>query len=211
MSWRVLCPRRNSGPSSTARPTLVTVSVSVRSASKPVAGLKASDFELKDNGVLQSIESFSVETLPIDVTLLLDLSRSVEGPRLDRLKYSVGETALLLPSRRSFQADRRAARAASGVSVSARRIEAERRQPDGVWRHIALRRAGGGDDARRRARSAPAHRRLHGRPGHDQHSCRSRPCATSRASRTRSSRSSCRRCRGTQVQRHGNGAGRARS
>lgn len=74
----------------------VSVSVSVRTVEKAVAGLKASDFELKDNGVVQSIESFSVETQPIDVTLLLDLSRSVEGPRLDRLKYSVGETALLL-------------------------------------------------------------------------------------------------------------------
>jgi VWFA-related protein len=74
----------------------VSVSVSVRAVEKAVAGLKASDFELKDNGVVQSIESFSVETQPIDVTLLLDLSRSVEGPRLDRLKDSVGETALLL-------------------------------------------------------------------------------------------------------------------
>jgi VWFA-related protein len=74
----------------------VSVPVSVRTVQKAVAGLKASDFELKDNGVVQSIESFSVETLPIDVTLLLDLSRSVEGPRLDRLTYSVGETALLL-------------------------------------------------------------------------------------------------------------------
>lgn len=74
----------------------VSVPVSVRAVEKAVAGLKASDFELKDNGVVQSIESFSVETLPIDVTLLLDLSRSVEGPRLDRLTHSVGETALLL-------------------------------------------------------------------------------------------------------------------
>ena len=74
----------------------VSVSVSVRTVEKAVAGLKASDFELKDNGIVQSIESFSIETQPIDVTLLLDLSRSVEGPRLDRLKYSVGETALLL-------------------------------------------------------------------------------------------------------------------
>jgi VWFA-related protein len=74
----------------------VSVSVSVRTVERAVAGLKASDFELKDNGVAQSIESFSVETQPIDVTLLLDLSRSVDGPRLDRLKSGVRETALLL-------------------------------------------------------------------------------------------------------------------
>ena len=75
---------------------IVSVSVSVRTVEKAVAGLKASDFELKDNGVVQSIESFSIETLPIDVTLLLDLSGSVAGPRLDRLKHGVVETAGLL-------------------------------------------------------------------------------------------------------------------
>jgi VWFA-related protein len=74
----------------------VSVSVSVRSASKPVQGLKTSDFELLDNGVPQRIEALSVETLPIDVTLLLDLSRSVAGQRLERLKLSVVETAQLL-------------------------------------------------------------------------------------------------------------------
>jgi VWFA-related protein len=74
----------------------VSVNVSVREGNRPVAGLKAADFELRDNGVKQSIETLSVETLPIDVTLLLDVSRSVEGQRLERLKYSVGETAQLL-------------------------------------------------------------------------------------------------------------------
>ncbi len=74
----------------------VSVNVSVRTVEKAVGGLKATDFELKDNGVVQSIESFSIETQPIDVTLLLDLSRSVEGPRLERLKSSVSETAMLL-------------------------------------------------------------------------------------------------------------------
>ncbi|HUL71813.1 MAG TPA: VWA domain-containing protein [Vicinamibacterales bacterium] len=74
----------------------VSVNVSVRDAGKAVTGLKTADFDLRDNGVRQSIETLSVETLPIDVTLLLDVSESVEGQRLERLKYSVGETALLL-------------------------------------------------------------------------------------------------------------------
>jgi len=74
----------------------VSVNVSVRDAGKAVTGLKTADFDLRDNGVRQSIETLSVETLPIDVTLLLDVSRSVEGTRLDRLKSSVGETAHLL-------------------------------------------------------------------------------------------------------------------
>ena len=53
---------------------MVSVPVSVRTVDKAVAGLKASDFELMDNGVVQSIQSFAIETQPIDVTLLLDLS-----------------------------------------------------------------------------------------------------------------------------------------
>lgn len=74
----------------------VSVSVSVRSAGKPVPNLTAADFELTDNGVAQQIAAVSVEALPIDVTLLLDASGSVEGRRLERLKQAVGETAQLV-------------------------------------------------------------------------------------------------------------------
>ena len=74
----------------------VTVSVSVYQGDKSVSGLKAADFELLDNGVPQTISAFSVETQPIDVTLLLDLSRSVAGKRLERLKVGVVEMADLL-------------------------------------------------------------------------------------------------------------------
>ena len=155
----------------------VSVPVSVRTIEKAVAGLKASDFELKDNGVVQSIESFSVETLPIDVTLLLDLSRSVEGPRLDRLTYSVGETALLLHADDRFRVIgmQHVLREVFPFQPGGSKPNVESLKAYGG--HVALRRAGGGDDARGRARSTPAHRRLHGRPGHDQHPCRSTPCA----------------------------------
>jgi VWFA-related protein len=74
----------------------VSVSVSVRKGNQPVQGLTADDFQLLDNNVPQRIEALSVETLPIDVTLLLDLSRSVAGLRLERLKRSVVETTQLL-------------------------------------------------------------------------------------------------------------------
>jgi VWFA-related protein len=74
----------------------VSVSVSVRDGEKSVAGLTGADFELLDNGVAQTISAISVETQPIDVTLLLDLSRSVTGRRLERLKYGVVEMADLL-------------------------------------------------------------------------------------------------------------------
>lgn len=74
----------------------VTITVSVRSANRPVSGLTASDFELTDNGVPQSITTIAAEKLPLDLTLLLDLSSSVDGPLLQRLKTAVKDTAALL-------------------------------------------------------------------------------------------------------------------
>ena len=74
----------------------IPITVSVRSQGRAVGGLSADDFVLTDNGKAQKILSVSVESLPIDVTLLLDLSRSVSGQRLERLKYTIVETAKLL-------------------------------------------------------------------------------------------------------------------
>jgi VWFA-related protein len=79
----------------------VTVVVSVRSGNKPVTGLTTADFELRDNGVAQAITSVAAEQVPLDLTLLLDLSSSVDGPTLRRLKTAVTDTAaLLLPDDR---------------------------------------------------------------------------------------------------------------
>ena len=76
----------------------VVIPVSVRNGNKPVGGLKASDFELRDNGVLQELQDAPAEKIPIDLTLLLDLSSSVDGPTLQRLKTAVTDTASLLRS-----------------------------------------------------------------------------------------------------------------
>ena len=76
--------------------TGVSVSVSVLASGVPVTGLSSSEFELLDNGVPQKIGVFSVERQPVDVSLLLDLSGSVQGARLQRLKSSVVETSRLL-------------------------------------------------------------------------------------------------------------------
>jgi VWFA-related protein len=75
---------------------LVVVDVAVSANRQPVAGLTTADFELTDRGVPQTIDVTLVEQGPIDVTLLLDVSGSVEGPLLERLKTSVRDTARLL-------------------------------------------------------------------------------------------------------------------
>jgi len=79
-----------------SRVDVVEIGVSVKSGNRPVAGLTADDFALADNGVPQQISSIAVERLPIDFTLLLDLSSSVDGAALDRLKAAVRDTAALL-------------------------------------------------------------------------------------------------------------------
>ena len=53
---------------------VVSVSVSVKRGNNVVANLKAADFMLTDNGVRQTVEAVSIESVPIDVTLFLDTS-----------------------------------------------------------------------------------------------------------------------------------------
>src|SRR6185295_7957014 len=68
---------------------VVAIEASVWRDKRPVTGLKASDFELLDNGVPQQISDISYERLPIDLTIVLDVSASVTGPVLDQLRQSV--------------------------------------------------------------------------------------------------------------------------
>ncbi|HEY7499273.1 MAG TPA: VWA domain-containing protein [Vicinamibacterales bacterium] len=68
---------------------IVTVEASVRRDRRPVIGLKAADFELLDNGVPQEITDISFEKLPIDVTVVLDVSASVTGAALDELRRAL--------------------------------------------------------------------------------------------------------------------------
>jgi VWFA-related protein len=68
---------------------LVTVDVSVRAGNRAITGLTAADFEILDNNVAQEIADLSYEKLPIDVTVGLDVSQSVNGELLDQLRMSV--------------------------------------------------------------------------------------------------------------------------
>jgi VWFA-related protein len=51
-----------------------------------VLGLKAADFELRDSGVVQEIDSVTMEDVPLHLLLVLDTSLSVKGQRLAQLK-----------------------------------------------------------------------------------------------------------------------------
>jgi len=76
-------------PTFRAGADVVAVEASVQRNKRPVTGLKTSDFELLDNGVAQQISDLSYERLPIDVTVVLDVSASVTGDVLDQLRQSV--------------------------------------------------------------------------------------------------------------------------
>lgn len=73
----------------------VSVSVSVRSGRTAVTGLQTSDFELLDNGVRQEISLVSVEEIPVDLTLLLDVSPST-ADAINKFKSGAQEITTLL-------------------------------------------------------------------------------------------------------------------
>ena len=65
---------------------VVRVEVLVTRGGTPVRGLGAADFEVRDNGRLQALEPILEEETPVDAILVLDMSGSVNGPKLDALK-----------------------------------------------------------------------------------------------------------------------------
>jgi VWFA-related protein len=73
-----------------ARVEAVRVDVLALRDSRPLLGLTAADFELRDNGVVQQIELVNLETLPLNVVLAFDLSDSVKGARLEHLRTASG-------------------------------------------------------------------------------------------------------------------------
>ena len=59
------------------RTDIVQVNVSVKSGGSYVRNMQPKDFELKDNGVVQEIDSVLSDAVPVDVTLVVDVSSSV--------------------------------------------------------------------------------------------------------------------------------------
>ena len=65
---------------------VVRVDVSVTRDGKPVEHLKAADFEVRDNGVVQEVSVVGGEDKHVHAVLALDTSSSVSGPPLKHLK-----------------------------------------------------------------------------------------------------------------------------
>lgn len=90
LAW-LLCVAQSPSPSP-ARPTFavgietVQVDVLVTRGGKPLIGLSAEDFAVRDSGVLQSVELAAAGDLPVNAILLLDTSGSLRGERMTRLR-----------------------------------------------------------------------------------------------------------------------------
>ena len=68
-----------------ARTDAVRVDVLVEDKGRLIRGLTAKDFELRDNGVVQTIGLVEVEQLPLNLICALDASGSVAGELLEKL------------------------------------------------------------------------------------------------------------------------------
>jgi Ca-activated chloride channel homolog len=68
----------------------VAVDVLVTENGQPLRGLRTSDFEIRDNGVLQQVDLVTEGRLSVDVILAFDTSDSVAGTRLGQLRSASG-------------------------------------------------------------------------------------------------------------------------
>lgn len=63
----------------------VRIDVLVTEHGRPLRGLRADDFDVRDNGVPQQVDYASFEQIPLNVVLAFDTSESVAGERLEHL------------------------------------------------------------------------------------------------------------------------------
>jgi Ca-activated chloride channel homolog len=80
-------------PTFTASVEAVYVDVFVTRDGRPVEGLTAADFEVRDNGVKQDVTLVSLDEVPIVAMMVFDASASLAGARLEDLR-SAGRALL---------------------------------------------------------------------------------------------------------------------
>jgi VWFA-related protein len=79
----------------------VVVDVSVRRGNTPVTGLTAADFEVRDNGVVQQVEAVDVSAVPIDLSVVLDVSGNPDRPWIEKPRTAADVRAAFEPELRS--------------------------------------------------------------------------------------------------------------
>ena len=64
---------------------IVRIDASVMDGNRPVAGLTKDNFTITDNGIPQTIDTVSLDTVPLGLMLLLDTSESLAGDAMSAL------------------------------------------------------------------------------------------------------------------------------
>lgn len=77
-------------PQFTSRVEVIRIDALVTSGGKPVVGLMARDFEVRDNGVLQQVQLADAGLSQLDVILALDMSASLTAERVAQLQAASG-------------------------------------------------------------------------------------------------------------------------
>jgi VWFA-related protein len=65
------------------------------SQNRAITGLRREDFVLRENGQIREIRNFATEEIPLDMLLLLDVSRSMR-PHIERIGGAANEAVLVL-------------------------------------------------------------------------------------------------------------------
>lgn len=89
-TWLLVCagiaPSVHAQATFSSKVDSVTLDVIVTARGRPLLGLGAGDFEVRDNGVLQQASLLAAGSFPLDVVLALDTSSSLSGERLRTLE-----------------------------------------------------------------------------------------------------------------------------
>ena len=119
---------------------VVRVNVLVTDGNRPVAGLTAADFELRDSRVVQQVESATLTDIPVSMSLVLDTSESVKGGTLAQLKEAAYAALdqLAAPDRVSLLTFHSSVDLQSDWAPPSPAIRSALRAGGGWWRHGAV-------------------------------------------------------------------------
>ena len=112
----------------------VIIDVAVLAGNKPVANLGIADFEITDNGVPQTLTDLTRETMPIDISLIVDTSGSVRGLLFEALRQAIDDVAGRIRPQDTIRLVQFSERVGLGEAVSpqpGQKLSRQLRIPDG--------------------------------------------------------------------------------